>query len=327
VLSLLNTSFWIVRWSASCVFTCVKCFRVAFFCILTTVCNLLCLRDYVVCVKIGSATFLSRNFFPSIYGFLINLCFFLFFYRLLVTIVKVLLCCIVGFVFKFVFFFIFVKKVFWRHLLDGMWTNYKMFFPHCGSAPINAAEPSAPPNGGHEGITITKLSALMNEISCCCCWTPNQVSTAQLTGLDAQEKTRSKDNQLFFSINSYFLKRRAKKREQLFFDVTYPSAHAVALLLQCACQRQLCFNFLLLLLLLRFMLVFSSAEERTVLMINDGDRGDWRRSRNSASGGGPLGGGGGDDMETSYVPSSAYLSGHHRGRYVSFLLQKKNKQN
>ena len=55
-------------------------------------------------------------------------------------------------------------------------------------------------------------------------------------------------------------------------------------------------------------------------MNNDGDRGDWRRSRNSESGGGPLGGG--DDMETSYVPSSAYLSGHHRGRYVSFLLKK-----
>ena len=63
--------------------------------------------------------------------------------------------------------------------------------------------------------------------------------------------------------------------------------------------------------------MFQSAEEQTVLM-NDGDyhgRGDWRRSRNSESGG-PLG----DDMETSYVPSSAYLSGHHRGRYVSYFL-------
>jgi hypothetical protein len=63
-----------------------------------------------------------------------------------------------------------------------------------------------------------------------------------------------------------------------------------------------------------FVFVFQSAEEQTVLM-NDGDyhgRGNWRRSRNSESGG-PLG----DDMETSYVPSSAYLSGHHRGRYVS----------
>ena len=35
-------------------------------------------------------------------------------------------------------------------------TKNKFFFSLCESAPINAAEPSAPPNGGHEGINNNK---------------------------------------------------------------------------------------------------------------------------------------------------------------------------
>lgn len=101
------SSFWIVAWSGSCVFMCVKCFLLAFFGI--------SIRVFLICVykiiassasylhsnprRKGSATFSSRNFFTPIYDILISLCFFPFLHRLFVVLTIVLLCYIVDFLF------------------------------------------------------------------------------------------------------------------------------------------------------------------------------------------------------------------------------------